>query len=150
MTLVVEQLQVFIDAARDYFSISTGVEAEVGTPYLIESDRPIVNEYTGLIGVSGVRKGCVYFTASQVMLKAVLLRMGVKTLGKDEIADLVGEVANTISGAARKEFGGQFHISVPMVVAGTAEPVHLPKSVKCYAIPIVWKSYHANLVIGLN
>jgi chemotaxis protein CheX len=150
MTLAVEQLQVFIDAARDYFSISTGVDAEVGTPYLIESDRPIVNEYTGLIGVSGVRKGCVYFTASQVMLKAVLLRMGVKTLGKEEVADLVGEVANTISGAARKEFGGQFHISVPMVVVGTAEPVHLPKSVKCYAIPIVWKSYHANLVIGLN
>jgi chemotaxis protein CheX len=76
--------------------------------------------------------------------------MGVKTLGKEEVADLVGEVANTISGAARKEFGGQFHISVPMVVVGTAEPVHLPKSVKCYAIPIVWKSYHANLVIGLN
>jgi chemotaxis protein CheX len=150
MTLAVEQLQVFIDATRDYFSVSTGVEAEVGTPYLIESDRPIVNEYTGLIGVSGVRKGCIYVTASQVMLKAVLVRMGLKTLGKDEIADLVGEIANTISGAARKEFGGQFHISVPMVVLGSAEPVHLPKSVKCYAIPIVWKSYNANLVIGLS
>jgi chemotaxis protein CheX len=150
MVLAVEQLQVFIDAARDYFSISTGDDAEVGTPYLIESDQPIVNEYTGLIGVSGVRKGCIYVTASQVMLKAVLVRMGVKTLGKEEIADLVGEIANTISGAARKEFGGQFHISVPMVVSGSVDSVHLPKSVKCYAIPIAWKSYNADLVIGLH
>jgi chemotaxis protein CheX len=150
MALAVEQLQIFIDATRDYFSVSTGVEAEVGTPYLIESDRPIVNEYTGLIGVSGVRKGCVYVTASQIMLKAVLVRMGVKTLGKEEISDLIGEIANTISGAARREFGGQFHISVPIVVSGDAETIHLPKSIKCYAIPIVWKSYNANLVIGLS
>jgi chemotaxis protein CheX len=150
MALAVEQLQVFIDATRDYFSVSTGVDAEVGTPYLIESDRPIVNEFTGLIGVSGVRKGCIYVTASQVMLKAVLVRMGVKTLGKEEISDLVGEIANTISGTARKEFGGQFHISVPMVVSGDADPIHLPKSIKCYAIPIVWKSYSASLIIGLS
>lgn len=150
MALAVEQLQVFIDATRDYFSISTGVEAEVGTPYLIESDRPIIGEFTGLIGVSGVRKGCVYVTASQIMLKAVLVRMGVKNLGKEEISDLVGEIANTISGAARREFGGQFHISVPIVVSGDPDTIHLPKSIKCYAIPIAWKSYNANLVIGLN
>ncbi len=150
MALAIEQLQIFIDSTRDYFSVSTGVEAEVGTPYLIESDQPIVSEFTGLIGVSGVRKGCVYVTASQVMLKAVLLKMGVRTLGKEEIMDLVGEIANTISGAARKEFGGQFHISVPIVVSGDTDSIHLPKSIKCYAIPITWKSYNANLVIGLS
>jgi chemotaxis protein CheX len=150
MALAIEQLQVFIDATRDYFSVSTGVDAEVGTPYLIESEAPVVNEYTGIIGVSGVRKGCVYVTASQVMLKGVLVRMGVKALGKEQISDLVGEIANTIAGAARREFGGQFHISVPMVVAGNTEQIHLPKSIKCYSIPIVWKSYNANLVIGLS
>ena len=150
MTLAVDQLQVFIDSTRDYFSVSTGLDAEVGTPYLIESERPIVNEFTGLIGVSGVRKGCVYVTASKAMLKGMLVRMGVKTLGADEISDLVGEIANTISGAARREFGGQFHISVPIVVSGETDQVRLPKSIKCYAIPITWKSYNASLVIGLS
>jgi chemotaxis protein CheX len=150
MTLPVEQLQIFIDASRDYFSVSTGVEAEVGTPYLIESDRPLVNEYTGIIGISGVRKGCVYLTASRVMLKGVLVKMGLKKLDREQISDLVGEIANTIAGAARREFGGQFHISVPIVVCGDTESVHLPKSIKCYAIPIVWKSYSASLVIGLS
>ncbi len=150
MTLPADQLQIFIDATRDYFSVSTGVEAEVGTPYLIESDQPLVSEYTGIIAISGVRKGCVYLTASRVMLKAVLVRMGLKVLGREQISDLVGEIANTIAGAARREFGGQFHISVPIVVSGETESVHLPKSIKCYAIPIAWKSYSASLVIGLN
>ncbi len=150
MTLPAEQLQIFIDASRDYFSVATGVDAEVGTPYLIECDQPVINEYTGIIGISGVRKGCVYLTASRVMLKAVLVRLGLKILDREQICDLVGEIANTIAGSARREFGGQFHISVPIVVSGESDSIHLPKSVKCYAIPIVWKSYRASLVIGLN
>jgi len=47
-----------------------------------------------------------------------LTLMGGIKLSKENILDLSGEIANTISGNARSEFGEDFLISVPVVVEG--------------------------------
>ena len=46
----------------------------------------------------------------------------------DNILDLVGEVANTISGNARKVFGREFLISVPVMIEGAVDKILHPNT----------------------
>lgn len=143
------ELQVFIDGTTYYFSQSSEEEASVGTPYLISNRASVAKEYTGIIGISGKRKGSVYFTADSAMLKVLLASMGETTLSHEYMCDLVGEVANTISGNARREFGKDFMISVPIVVVGEKKIV-MPENLRSFVIPINWRSHEASLVICLE
>jgi Chemotaxis phosphatase CheX len=89
----------------------TRLSAEVGTPYLSETNETLAYDMTGIIGISGGRKGVVYFTAPTNMLRSVLINMGERDVTHDMRLDLVGEIANTIAGNARAEFGSEFRAS---------------------------------------
>lgn len=144
------QLQVFIDAVIDYFAHTSDKQVSVGTPYLAENARPEASDYTGIIGISGPSRGCVYFTAPGILLKHLLLSLGENDTSTSNMVDLIGEVANTISGNARREFGKEFMISVPVVVEGAPSSIHLPEELRSYVIPFTWKSYHGAVVICLQ
>lgn len=143
-------LQVFIDGVVNYFQHTSDKEVKVGSPYLVENQRPAAFDFTGIIGVSGPYKGTVYFTAPKALLTHLLLAIGEKDTGLENILDLVGEVANTISGNARSKFGQEFMISVPVVVEGSPNNIHLPKHLRSYVIPVYWKAYSAAVVICLE
>jgi chemotaxis protein CheX len=140
-------LQVFIDGAIRYFQHTSDKEVKVGTPYLVSNSEPVSFDYTGVIGISGPMKGCVYFTAPKILLKHLLLSMGEKDTCEANIIDVVGEVANTISGNARSEFGKEFMISVPVVIEGAPSNIHLPKQLRSYVIPVYWKAYSAAIIL---
>ncbi|BCE01054.1 chemotaxis protein CheX [Marinicellulosiphila megalodicopiae] len=145
-----QEIQVFIEGVKHYFKKESNIEASVGTPYLVDSKDSPALSYTGIIGISGERKGCVYFTAPSVMLRHLLVSMGESVQSDHYISDLTGEVANTISGNAKKSFGSQFMISVPIVVKGVPDQLQLPKDIDVYVVPMSWKSYDANLVVCLE
>lgn len=145
-----QTLQVFIDGVINYFQHTSDKEVKVGSPYLVENAHPASFDYTGIIGVSGPYRGTVYFTAPQALLKHLLLAIGERDTSVDNILDLVGEVANTIAGNARSEFGNDFMISVPVVVEGAPSRIHLPKHLRSYVIPVYWKAYSAAVVICLE
>jgi chemotaxis protein CheX len=63
---------------------------------------------------------------------------------------LVGEVANTISGNARSTFGHEFMISVPAMIEGAPDQIHLSKNLRSNVIPDYWTAYHAVEVICLG
>jgi chemotaxis protein CheX len=143
-------LHIFIDSALNYFREVTQEPAEAGIPYL-KDEKPVVLEFSGIIGISGRRKGSVYLTTSVEMLKKLgEIILGSDELGSDELKDLVGEVANTISGNARKELGPEFMISVPVVVEGSARDIKLPSDIPTFVIPLRWKKQKAYLVICLE
>ena len=71
-----EDLTVFIDGAVHYFRQVSGDEAKVGTPYLMNTPAAASKGYTGIIGVSGERRGNVYFTAPQVLVRVLLMSLG--------------------------------------------------------------------------
>jgi chemotaxis protein CheX len=144
------QLQVFINGILRYFSQCTKLPAEVGAPYLIPTRSAPAYDMTGIIGVSGNRKGCVYFTAPRAMLTAVLNDIGEPKVDDDMMLDLAGEIANTISGNARSEFGREFLISVPVVVSSALDRVRLPKTVRSFVIPITWRGHRGDLVVALE
>jgi chemotaxis protein CheX len=144
------KLKVFIEGATRYFVQVTRLSAEVGTPYLSETNETLAYDMTGIIGISGGRKGVVYFTAPTNMLRSVLINMGERDVTHDMRLDLVGEIANTIAGNARAEFGSEFMISVPVVIAGALETVRLPKDIRAFVIPITWHSQRAAVIIALE
>ena len=64
--------------------------------------------------------------------------------------DLVGEVANTISGNARRDFGRDFVISVPNVLAGEKPELPNVPGARSFVIPINWRSHSAKLIVSLK
>ncbi|MDO5687196.1 MAG: chemotaxis protein CheX [Neisseria sp.] len=145
-----KRLQVFIDGVHNYFTQINKYEIEVGTPYLTENKNPPACDITGVIGITGPITGCVYFTAPIDLLKHLLISIEEPDLSVDNMMDLVGEVANTISGNARSEYGPEFNISVPFVMKGIPDEIHLPRNSRSFVIPVDWKDHTANIVICLR
>lgn len=143
-------LRVFIDGAIHYFSQMSASPATIQTPFLRDNDDAVAHEYTGIIGISGRKKGCVYYTAPGSLLKHLLLTIGEDDTSHDAMCDLVGEVANTISGNARSYFGPEFLISVPVVVDGKPDRIRLPQELRSYVIPVLWRNYESAVVISLE
>ena len=145
-----QELRIFIDIVSQYFERQTNRPPEVGSPYLGEPSALPIYDFTGVIGISGERQGCVYFTAHRELLRQLLLHVGESDVSDNNLSDLVGEVANTISGNARRHFGPNFMISVPVVVAGNARAIQVPRSVKAYILPLRWHKLEAALVVSLT
>lgn len=143
------ELRIFVHIVQHYFTQMSGKSAEMGTPFLAEANGLPVFDYTGVIGISGARKGCVYFTAPAELLRQLLLRAGEPNLSNENLADLAGEIGNTISGNARKAFGPDFLISVPLVIKGRNQAISLPREVKAYVIPFRWQEQSASLVVSV-
>src|SRR5262252_2561660 len=101
-----QELKTFVEGTTNFFEVTAQQPASIGSPYLMEG-TPSVHEYTGVINISGKREGVVYFTAPKAMLTVLLMKMQENDFSHETMRDLVGEVANTISGNARRDFGPQ-------------------------------------------
>ena len=145
-----QKLQIFLNIVTNYFNQFGGEELVVDTPYLLENQQPKVHDYTGVIGISGVQKGVVYFSATREILSRILDSMGEPDKSEDNFVDLVGEVANTIAGNARNEFGASFHISVPFVFKGSPQSIILPKDERSFIIPATWYGQVGEIVVCLQ
>lgn len=146
-----EKLQVFVDGIIAFFNEFTRDEASVGMPYLMETRNPLSYDYSGIIGISGERKGSIYFTAPVSCLRDILSALGETSDDKESLMDLIGEIANTLAGNARKQFGERFLVSVPTVVSSSDHHhIQLPRDTRSYVIPIEWQDHQAALVITLT
>ncbi len=142
-------VQVFVEGTQNYFKEISGEAPEVGLPYMKGSEE-IILDYTGAIGISGERKGCVYFTTNKDMLSEIVgAVLGPGSDSEEALRDMVGEIANTISGNARRSFGSNFMISVPIVIYGNPN-IDLPVSIPTYIIPLTWKNYKSYIVVGIE
>jgi chemotaxis protein CheX len=149
MTLETE-VGVFVSGVLHYFGSTVQQVAQCGTPHLALTGRPEISDYTGVIQVTGKRTGLVAFTAPKSMLSVMLMRMQETDMSHENLCDLVGEIANTLSGNARRDFGQQFQISVPAVIAGRDGRLDYPQSSRPIVIPIEWRNYHARLIVCLH
>ena len=145
-----QELKTFVDGTTNYFEVAAQQPATVGSPYLVTDGAPAMHEYTGVINVSGRREGIVYFTAPKAMLTVLLMKMQENDFSHENMRDLVGEVANTISGNARRDFGSEFVISVPSVLAGERAELPVVPGARSFVIPINWRSHSAKLVVTLK
>jgi chemotaxis protein CheX len=107
-------------------------------------------DYNGLIEVGGGFAGSICFSAPRRMLDFVLLASGDNDFSEAKYLDIVGEVANTLSGRARSYFGETLLISPPLAFKRESPAIARRTHGKPYAIPIVWRSLEANLVVHLS
>jgi chemotaxis protein CheX len=142
------EIKIFIQGVLNYFNQFDGEQPVVGIPFPTFSDF-IFLDYSGVIGVSGNKKGCIYVTASLGMVNELLKAMSIGDVNESLRLDVIGELANNISGNAEHFFGQNFRISVPMVVTGQGHNIHLPKAIPVITIPFEWKSHKSFLVVGM-
>jgi len=144
------EVNVFVSAVLQYFDRTVNQAAACGTPFLAMQEPPAISDYTGIIRIDGRRNGLVMFTAPKTMLSVMLMRMQEPDMSHENLSDLVGEIANTLSGNARRDFGHQFNISVPSVISGRDVAPEFPDGARPIVIPIDWRNYHAKLVVCLD
>lgn len=142
-----KKLQVFLQIISNYFAQLSGEALKVESPYLSADKQPEVYDYTGIIGVSGGQKGVVYFSATQSLLCCILQSLGESDASEENLVDIAREVANTIAGNARTEFGIDFIIAPPEIVVGAPSAAYLPKDRNSYITPFSWGGYQ--VVIGI-
>jgi chemotaxis protein CheX len=145
-----QEIKTFVDGTTNYFEVMTQQPASIGSPYIVTEGTPAVHDYTGVIDISGKREGVVYFTAPRAMLTVLLMKMQETEYSHETMRDLVGEVANTISGNARRDFGRDFVISVPSVLSGEDAAIPVTAQIRPFVIPINWRSHSAKLVVALR
>lgn len=144
------ELKIFVDGVSNFFNrLGTDV-VTVGVPYVKDGNQ-FINEITGVIGLTGKRKGGIFITCSYAMVDDVITGYtGMEDKSLEARKDMIGEIANTISGNASDAFGNDFQISVPIVISGKPDGVDMPTRVPTFVIPIQWKSHKAYLVVGVE
>lgn len=143
--------QLFINSVNNYFKHLTEVDSELNVPYLKETDSLMLKDYTGMIGISGNRKGFVYISADRAMYEDLIkIFIGIGDPSDADVLDMAGEISNVVAGNVRANLGANFMISVPLVFQGTPEQLKIPDDVSIYVIPINWNDHEAFVVIGLQ
>ena len=149
MAMSEAEFKVFIEAVTHYFSHLTGESAAIRSSFLADPSA-LRFEYTGLISLSGRFRGSVYFTAPGRMLRALLRAMQEPDTRDENLLDVVGEVANTIAGNARRHFGAALEISVPTPIRGVSDGMASSLRARPFAIVFHWRRHEAAFVIDLE
>lgn len=145
-----KDIQAIIDATTSYFAQYGTEHATVGVPFL-KGESTVLLDYTGMIGISGNRRGVIYITTTKKMLEELITAVsGLETFGAAEITDMSGELSNTISGNIQKVFGSQFMISAPSVIEGKPKDITIHLTTPTYIIPVTWKNEEFFITISIE
>lgn len=141
----------FINSVSNYFKHLTEIDSDTKVPYIKESEGLELKDYTGMIAISGSRKGFVYISADRDMFANLIsLFIGIEDPSTEDILDMAGEISNVVAGNVRANLGANFMISVPTVFEGMPEGLNIPENVSMYVIPIKWNGHEAFVVLGLE
>lgn len=144
-----QQFVLFISGIQHYFKQTCNVKVEVMPPYILDNRLSLL-DYTGVVSVSGNYPGKVYFSAEKNVLQRLLIHLGEpNTTNPSILSDVVGEVANTLSGNFRREYGQKFEISPPSVYREPIE-VRYEKNRATYVVPLLWGPGKASLVVDFQ
>jgi len=152
-----DTVRFFIWSVKKFFNVTTGIEAEVGAPYLLDNIN--YSSYAGVIGVSGSQRGAVYFNIEQKFLDEVLVVTYPELKDRQDMSpemmedmriDYTGEIANIISGNVRNYMGENFLISVPVVITSPGEAMKLPDVKQKIIFPINWEGHQCYLILCLE
>lgn len=144
-------IRVFAEAASNFFEQSTRSKASVRTAYMMETSEAVVwNDYQGLIELDGSYRGSVAFSAPRGLLSHVLLLMGESDYSDASHRDIVGEIANQMSGYARRHFGENMEISPPKVLVERRGLAKSGLEGAPFVIPMNWDRYEAHLVVSMQ
>jgi len=146
-----DDIEVFSEAISNFFKLMTRQPAVVKTAYVFKEPVPIIwNDFNGVIHAAGGFRGTISFSAPRGLLNEILVVLGESGKTQAHFLDIVGEIANQLSGRARKHFGEALDISAPISCERDAIALQLTAEGPAYAIPLTWGPYEAHLVVHLD
>lgn len=146
-----DKIRLFTQVFSGYLASSLGeADLEMGQVRRCDpSDAPVA-DLTGIIGISGENKGCIYITAQERLVREVLEAMGETDIDAGLLSDMCGEIANTLAGNVMSACGADFELTVPVVIRGKPDNIYLPRNASACVIPARWKNLIANLVVCIE
>lgn len=141
----------FIDQARFVLDRMFGLSTTAGKPRA-KTERTTLHDVTGLVPLHGAVQGKIGISLPgrfACVLTSKLLQRNVLQLG-NEVADVAGEIANTITGRAAATLAGAgVRIGLPEVVLGRNKPLEFGELVIPLVVPIETNAGGLALEIGL-
>lgn len=126
----------FVNSVRNVFATMVKVETTIDRPTL--KQHPAASyDISGIIGFSGQIVGSVVVSFSRQAGEALVEAFAGSRyeMGSADFADAIGELANMIAGAAKKDLGAKASITVPNVVIGGGHTIARLSDVPCLVIP---------------
>jgi chemotaxis protein CheX len=148
----VEHVNPFVVATMETFKSMVKSEAKPGKPTLVK-DNKTQFDISGIIGLSGGAQGTVSLSFPKIACLKIVSAFGaMKAVALDEdVVDAVGELANIIAGAAKKDLAQyNINISLPTVVMGDNHQLAAPRNVIPMAVPFECALGNFNLVVSFK
>lgn len=143
-----EDLALFAEITQRYFERTMGEPIKLDRATL-SFTRPLFDDFTGLIRMSGEQEGYVYLSMGEPLLRQLLSRIGEPQHDAAMCRDFVGEIASTIASNARERFGSKLGISTPIAVSSEeARSMSWPFSHLCLPFTVLGRD--SRLVIALE
>jgi len=136
-----ELINPFLQAAVHVLSTMASLKTEAnGKPYL-KKDRQSFGDISGIIGLTGEKKGSVVLSFTKECALNVMSSMLGETHTElnSEVSDAVGELTNMIAGDARRrlaEIGMVFEAGIPSIIIGKEYGVESVGNGPCVVIPL--------------
>lgn len=143
-------VNVFVNSLENYYSHLTNISPQIKAPFVKNREELMLKECTGVIGISGIKKGFIYISSSLEMFEDLIRRyVGISTPKESDMLDMAGEMANVVAGSVKETYGEDFMISVPMVFKGKPNTLRFPDDVPIYVIPLTWNDFEAYMVVAI-
>lgn len=133
----VRYINPFITSVKNVFKTMLQMDVQFGKP-TVKSDETHTHDVSSIIGLSGDVVGAVIVSFPKLAATRIASAFaGVDLKEEDaDFADAIGELANMISGNAKKDFDGlDVLISVPSVVIGTGHQIRATKVTPRLVLP---------------
>jgi chemotaxis protein CheX len=126
----------FVNSVRSVFATMVKVPTTLGKPHL-KTEACASHDVSSIIGFSGDIVGCVVVSLQMKAAEQVVSAFAGMPIAatSPDFADAVGELANMVAGAAKKDLGHAARISIPSVVIGAGHIIARLSDVPCIVIP---------------
>ncbi|HKP98349.1 MAG TPA: chemotaxis protein CheX [Fibrobacteria bacterium] len=120
----IDQIEPFIKATIETFKTMVHLKVIHGEIRVRKPSEP-ASDYSGIIGLTGGAEGSVTLGFPLGTAKAVASSfLGEETVSESLVADTIGEIANIITGYAKKDIPGvEINISLPTVIKGASHEI---------------------------
>lgn len=145
-----EELKFFVDSVRIFFKKTVQSEPEITSAFLGTVDIEGY-EFNGIVTLSGSYDGQIIVSMPKQMLREILLLQQEVNLDDNNLLDIVGEIANTFAGNARKKLshGDALTVSVPIKLQGTNKTKARVRK-HPYMIVLSWNKYPALVCVDIE
>lgn len=146
-----KELRLFVDSVRNYFKKTTMKDADITSAFLGTGDVD-GHEFNGVVTFSGSYNGQIIVSMPKQLLRELLVMQKEVDLTDDNLLDIVGEIANTLAGNARKKLDGGdgLEISVPVKFQGNANSTRARVRQHPYIITLSWMKCPALVCIDIS